>query len=298
MLAMSTLAPPRSISDFAGNAAVGHDGLHPPRFGSGGRSMSISNATVPPRVSSLATAGAPGSFNADPRARATSRAPTFHVDRMVDSDDKDGLTTHEQLLAELKEQLNKELKIKEGSENLLEALNAKKAKQTKEQRFKVESELNSANRKISQLKFQIEELQQPKGNSVSSRSRISALFRGNVLRTTSDGAVTAAVSGDDRADTESPTFTLSEILQSLEAEGMKPTYYVERANNLVELFKRHPTLKYDLAWSDFGLRMQTMLLSDSRDVIAAGYRVTRYAITDRRSLQIIRQLNTDYLVIL
>ncbi|KAI9784054.1 MAG: hypothetical protein M1816_001085 [Peltula sp. TS41687] len=296
---MSSLAPLRSISNFAGDAAADEQHvLHPPRFGPTGRSMSISNATVPPRISSLAGAGAPGSFMADPRARAMSRPTNLHMDRMVDDDDKDGLTAHEQLLAEVKEQLNKELKIKEGSENLLEALNSKKAKQTKEQRFRVESELNSANRKIAQLKFQIEELQQPQEGELSSRSRISALFRGNVLRSTSDTAVTAPVNGDDAADAESPTFTLSEILQSLEAEGMKPDYYVERANNLVELFKRHPTLKYDLAWSDFGFRMQTMLLSASRDVVAAGYRVTRYAITGRRSLQIIRQLNTDYLVIL
>lgn len=41
-----------------------------------------------------------------------------------------------------------------------------------------------------------------------------------------------------------------------------------------------------------------LLLSDSREVVAAGYRVIRYAITDRKSLQTIRALQTDYLVIL
>ncbi|KAL8994089.1 MAG: hypothetical protein Q9169_005845 [Polycauliona sp. 2 TL-2023] len=41
-----------------------------------------------------------------------------------------------------------------------------------------------------------------------------------------------------------------------------------------------------------------MLLSQSREVVAAGYRVTRHAITDRRSLQTIRRLNTDELVML
>ncbi|RYF39707.1 MAG: hypothetical protein EOO38_22895, partial [Cytophagaceae bacterium] len=75
-----------------------------------------------------------------------------------------------------------------------------------------------------------------------------------------------------------------------------PEYYVERANSLVLLFRRHPTLKYDLAWSIFGLRMQMMLLSDSREVVAAAYRVMRYAFTDRKSLRIIRALHTDYLV--
>jgi hypothetical protein len=65
---------------------------------------------------------------------------------------------------------------------------------------------------------------------------------------------------------------------------------------LVELFKRHQTLKYDLVWSVFGLRMQVMLLSDSREVVASGYRMIRYAISDIASLKKIRALNTDYLV--
>ena len=77
---------------------------------------------------------------------------------------------------------------------------------------------------------------------------------------------------------------------------MTPDYYVSRANNLVELFKRHPTLKHDLVWSVFGLRMQIMLLSESREVVAAGYRMIRYAISDVGSLQKIRSLHTDYLV--
>jgi hypothetical protein len=41
-----------------------------------------------------------------------------------------------------------------------------------------------------------------------------------------------------------------------------------------------------------------MLLSDSKEVVAAGYRLTRYAIADRKSIQTIRALHTDELVIL
>lgn len=98
--------------------------------------------------------------------------------------------------------------------------------------------------------------------------------------------------------TESPTYALAEVLQALEIEGLTPDYYVNHANNLVELFKRYPTLKYDLVWSVFGLRMQVMLLSDSREVVAAGYRMIRYAISDINSLHKIRALNTDFLVVL
>jgi hypothetical protein len=89
---------------------------------------------------------------------------------------------------------------------------------------------------------------------------------------------------------------LAEILQALEAEGMGPEYYVSRGNSLVDLLRRHPTLKYDLVWPIFGLRMQVMLCSEAREVVAAGYRMVRYAISDVASLKKIRELNTDYLV--
>jgi hypothetical protein len=96
---------------------------------------------------------------------------------------------------------------------------------------------------------------------------------------------------------QSLTFALAELLQALELEGMTPEYYVTRGNRLVDLFRRHPTLKYDLVWSVFGLRMQVMLLSEAREVVAAGYRMIRYAISDVSSLKKIRSLNTDFIVV-
>ncbi len=123
------------------------------------------------------------------------------------------------------------------------------------------------------------------------------MFRSNGLRSPPSAPRSAAGSDLDEA-AESPTFTLAEILQALEVEGLPPEYYVARANSLVELFKRYPTLKYDLVWSVFGLRMQVMLPSDSREVVAAGYRMIRHAISDVSSLRKIRTLNTDYLVVL
>jgi hypothetical protein len=203
-----------------------------------------------------------------------------------------------QMLSALRESLNREMKIKEGSENLLEALNTKKAKQTKEQRQRVEAELNSSNQKIKELRNQISELQRPKMPATPIRSRMEGLFQSsNGLR--SPQSASKSVTGSDFEEpTESPTYALAEILQALEIEGLTPDYYVGHANNLVELFKRHPTLKHDLVWSIFGLRMQVMLLSESREVVAAGYRMTRYAISDISSLQKIRSLNTDFLVVL
>jgi rapamycin-insensitive companion of mTOR len=203
----------------------------------------------------------------------------------------------EQILSALRESLNREMKIKEGSENMLEALNTKKAKQTKEQRARVEAELNSSNQRIKELKSQIYDLQRPKVPITPTRNRMVGLFQSSGLRSPASASKSAGGS-DYEEPAESPTYALAEILQALEIEGLTPDYYVGHANSLVDLFKRHPTLKYDLVWSVFGLRMQVMLLSESREVVAAGYRMTRHAISDITSLQKIRSLNTDYLVIL
>lgn len=254
------------------------------------------------------SAAPPGSFASDLRSFASrpdlARTAEYHSYGAT-LDEGNELTASEQRQAEYRDRLDKETKIRVGTENLLEALNGKNAKQARDQRKVVELELNTSNRKIAQLRLDLEaeiersrEQQQP----LSPKGRLSQLFRSAPLRSPlGSGQQLGEHMQDGRPhdpELESPTYILAEILQALEAEEMSSDYYVSQANDLVELFKRHPTLKYDLAWSIFGLRMQMMLLSDSREVVAAGYRVMRYAITDQKSLQTIRALQTDYLVIL
>lgn len=274
------------------------DGLQP-AFGNSSRTISTSTSFAP-RGSSLAPSPAPGSFSANLRSQPPLSRQTSGQDvsfSMLGLErDEYGQVSEEVILA-LRESLNREMKIKEGSENMLEALNTKKAKQTKEQRQKVEAELNSSNQKIKELRIQITELQRPKPPTTPTRNRMEGLFQSSGVR--SPASVSKSNAGSELDEpTESPTYALAEVLQSLEVEGMTPDYYVGHANNLVALFKRHPTLKHDLVWSIFGLRMQIMLLSESREVVAAGYRMTRHAISDLSSLQRIRALNTDYLVVL
>jgi rapamycin-insensitive companion of mTOR len=270
--------------------------LQPSKGGKDGRSYS-SASLYPPRGQSLAVTGPqPGSFSSDVRSIA-SRADTIRTEIIGASSymDDDARTLSERRQEQLRTEIEKERKIKIGSENMLEALNSKKV--SKDQKAKVEAEYNSSARKLEQLNQELQaEIQRGK-ESQAPEGRLSFLFR-NASGRPGSGQALAADGADQQEEEESPTFVLSELLQELEAEGEQPEYYVEKANQLVELFKRHPTLKYDLAWSIFGLRMQTMLLSDSREVIAAGYRVMRHAITDRKSLQIIRDLQTDYLVTL
>ncbi|KAK4138160.1 hypothetical protein BT67DRAFT_368885 [Trichocladium antarcticum] len=274
------------------------DGLYPPAA-NGGRNLSASAVSFASRGASLNPSPMPGSFSSELRSqlnisRAGSRLEmTGPINTMGDDEGP----VQERNVANLRETLSREMKIKEGSENMLEALNSKKAKQTKEQRLRVEAELNSSNQRIKELRQKLSDAQRTRAAPTTpTRPRTEGLFPStNGLRSPPSASRSGAGSDLDEA-TESPTFALTEILQALEVAGMTPDYYVSRANNLVDLFRRHPTLKYDLVWSVFGLRMQAMLLSESREVVAAAYRMIRYAISDINSLRNIRSLNTDYLV--
>jgi rapamycin-insensitive companion of mTOR len=278
-----------------------------PRSTRNGRSASGGSVSVGPRGASFVpSAQAPGSFSSELKSMNHSRSATPRQDvtfsrtagSVMEEDDISGT---EQRQAAIRDKIAKEMKIKTGTENMLEALLAKNPKQVKDQRLRVESELSSSNRKLAELHHELEEelLRAAQAPSTPPRSRLSNLFRGSPLRSPSRATDSPEGEMEDAdGETESPTYVLAETLQALEIEGMSPDYYVERANSLVELFKRHPTLKYDLEWSVFGQRVQMMLLSDSKEVVAAGYRLTRYAIADRASIRKIRELHTDELVIL
>jgi rapamycin-insensitive companion of mTOR len=305
-----TMYNQQSSTPYTSNAprtSFERDGLQPAAAGSGVRTLSSnSSVSFAPRGSSLAPSAAPGSFSSNmsnlsrlgPSRTNSGQDVNAPIRQSLDRLEEDDGRIPNQALSILREALARETKIKEGSENMLEALNNKKAKQTKEQRQRVELELNISNQKIKELKAQLAELQRPRLPPTPTNNRMDGLFQSsNGLR--SPQSASKSVAGSDLEEpAESPTYALAEILRSLEAEGLTPDYYVEHANNLVDLFKRHPTLKHDLVWSIFGLRMQVMLLSESREVVAAGYRMTRYAISDTSSLQKIRSLNTDYLVVL
>ena len=279
----------------------------------GGKSINA-NAIFSPRGSSLANSVAPpGSFSSNLKSTSGYRLLQSRPDLSTYASREDvraaESTESEQRQTMYREMLKKELMFKDGSENMLGALlsknskQVKDSKQAKDQRLRVETELTSSKRKIAELEQQLErEIERAKRPTTPEQPRPPSSFHGSPLRSPSKIDYVDEEEDEDEYDpdleSESPSYVLAEILQALEIEGMLPDYYVERANNLVELFKRYPTLKYDLAWSIFGLRMQIMLLSESREVVAASYRVIRHAIADRKSLQTIRGLQTDSLVIL
>ncbi|KAG5969107.1 hypothetical protein E4U56_008481 [Claviceps arundinis] len=285
-------------------------GLQPSNATSNRLAAAASVVSFAPRGSSLNPTIGPGSFSSELRSQMLSSRAGSKIDvgstytgGITDKVDQGGTTpATQQTLYGLRERLNREMKIKEGSENMLEALNIKKAKQTKEQRQRVEAELSASNTRIKELRQRISDTQRTNAAPPTTPTRTRT--QDTVPHATINGlrsppSITRSFTGSEDADenAESPTFALAELLQALEVEGMTPEYYVSRANQLVELFKRHPALKYDLVWAIFGLRMQMMLLSESREVVAAGYRVARYAISDAPSIKRIRSFNTDFLVI-
>lgn len=262
---------------------------------------SNSSTSFGPRGSSLLSSPAPASLSSNLRSQAFSKVgpglDVLPIMKGFERTEDDGRTS-DQALANLRESLNREMKIKEGSENMLEALNTKKAKQTKEQRLRVEAELNSSSLKIKELKEKISKFQNSQASTSITNDPPNIGPQNGITPHPLMGSDEGITGLGFNKSSESPTYVLAEILQALEVEGLKPDYYISHANNLVELFKSYPTLKYDLAWPVFGLRMQVMLLSESREVVAAAYRMTRYAITDLASLHRVRSLSTDYIVVL
>ncbi|CAI4219061.1 unnamed protein product [Parascedosporium putredinis] len=150
-----------------------------------------------------------------------------------------------------------------GQREHARSLEQQKAKQSKEQRARVEAELNSSNLKIKELRQKISDAQNrtrtPQPPTTPTRQRTAdGLLSSNGLRSPPSVSRSGAASDLEEA-TESPTFALTELLQALEAERMT--------------------------------------LITTREVVAAGYRVLRYAVSDITSLRKIRTLNTDYLVV-
>lgn len=297
-----------SQAGAAGRTSIDRDGGGlQPLNGTSSRNLGASALSFAPRGSSLNPTVGPGSFSSELRSqmmssRAGSRMDvgSLYTGSIMDKVEEDGTDAAlQQALSALRDRLNREMKIKEGSENMLEALNIKKAKQTKEQRQRVEAELSASNLRIKELRQKISEAQRTKAPppTTPTRNRTQEAVAQPTGRRSPPSVARSAAGSEIDESAESPTFALAELLQALEVEGMAPEYYVSRANQLVDLFKRHPALKYDLVWAIFGLRMQMMLLSESREVVAAGYRVARYAISDAPSIKKIRRFNTDFLVV-
>ena len=70
---------------------------------------------------------------------------------------KEGALSSERRQTQLRKKIMKETRIKDGSENLLEALIATNTKPSKDQRLRVENEIYASKRKLTALKNQLHE---------------------------------------------------------------------------------------------------------------------------------------------
>ncbi|ODV58817.1 TORC2 complex subunit TSC11 ASCRUDRAFT_24924, partial [Ascoidea rubescens DSM 1968] len=96
----------------------------------------------------------------------------------------------------------------------------------------------------------------------------------------------------------SPTVNISDILSSLSDKSISPESQVQKANDLINLFQNYPNVKNQLVFSQLGYRIQFFLLSKSKEVIAAGFRIARYFISDYDSLKLILSLRIHFFIII
>ncbi|KAA8893128.1 Rapamycin-insensitive companion of mTOR, N-term-domain-containing protein [Sphaerosporella brunnea] len=284
----STTSPkafPASARVRGGSGSSGH--LVAPRNNGTGASLAPTTPTsaAGPGMAGLSNPNGPGGFSSSLRSTNTSFTNTLVGDTV------NTVMSSEALVEELTDQLNKAIKYKVGAENLLQVLDSKKVKEAKRARNEAEKEYNERNREITQLQNQIAAITKPRETAPLPRV-IETLLDPPVQLSRHNGAA------PDMGGTESPTLSLTDLLRDLEEKGNRNEFYIDRANQLVALLKRHPNLKYELSWDTFGQRLHCMLLHENKEVIAAGYRVTRAALTDLQSLKTIRKLHVDHLAIL
>src|SRR5690606_38390613 len=143
----------------------------------GGGGQPSRNVLAPPEGGSATTSSMLGSGGTTPMIRSTTSGPI-----LTPATDLSGYGTSahshshdapEHQLDELNEKLRKEIKMKEGAENLLQVLDTKKPKESKTARIQAQRELTIANFNIQQIQNQIHAIKRP---------RASLNFPRNVVR--------------------------------------------------------------------------------------------------------------------
>lgn len=206
--------------------------------------------------------------------------------------------TDKQWRMELLDKLEIEAKIKDGAENMLQVLDKKEKSKTADSaregmRSRVESELNASVARIALLNEQLREV--PVGHDVP----IRGLHQQSHIHNNMNGAGghNHPDNGNDDTNNESPSWLISNIVQALDDPAVNADDLVTKCNELVRVFTRYPLQKYDLVLSHVGDRIQRLLLHKRTEVVAAGYRVARHALTDIYSLKTARGFQTDLFVI-
>ena len=144
----------------------------------------------------------------------------------------------------MRDKIAKEMKIKLGTENMLEALMSKNAKQTRDQRQRIELELGSSNRKLADLRLELEQEVQRSQivPTTPPTKRVSAYFKGSPLKPSLPDQITETDSLE-HSDGESPTVVLTDTLQALEVEGMQPGLLHRPRQHSCQPFQEEPHIE-------------------------------------------------------
>ncbi|KAH3668511.1 hypothetical protein OGAPHI_002265 [Ogataea philodendri] len=95
----------------------------------------------------------------------------------------------------------------------------------------------------------------------------------------------------------SPSWALADILQVL---GDKHTFWdelIDKTNDLVELLEENKSLQKDLVFSSVLNVIQRLLLSDNETVVACGYRILRYVLTDVEDMVAFNRWDLHFFII-
>ncbi|CDK25507.1 unnamed protein product [Kuraishia capsulata CBS 1993] len=165
---------------------------------------------------------------------------------------------------------------------------------THKARMRTQSELEDANRNIITLEKKIEAMKriQDKETDQTTRTRSNTLAT-NVSDSFSDDARTPI-----DMSTTSPTWILADILQSLGDKDNSPEFLLNKSNELVVFLQQYSSLREDLVLTSIGHRLQFLLLHNLSEVVACGFRIARYILTDLSTLSVLKSLRVDSFAII
>ncbi|ODQ62957.1 hypothetical protein WICANDRAFT_27296 [Wickerhamomyces anomalus NRRL Y-366-8] len=103
--------------------------------------------------------------------------------------------------------------------------------------------------------------------------------------------------GETNDVAESPTFAVTDLLTSLGEKNQDADYLVTKGNDLVILLQQYPYIKEDLVFSAFGHRIQNLLIHSKKEVVATGYRICRYFVSDTNSIKNLMALRIDVMIV-
>lgn len=101
----------------------------------------------------------------------------------------------------------------------------------------------------------------------------------------------------EESSTPSPSWFLLELLQTLGQRNAAPPVLIEASNRVVSVLRAHPEAVKSLVFATLGHRIQLLLMSSAKEVVACGYRIARYVSTDGDALRRVNALRVPLFIV-